>query len=82
MKTPEKNILYQIWNIFKDKAPIGKRRPFWGEAMYVSLWKRKIEIGSIVSELNPKLWKNGGFAPNAIAPVTLSRPVVPSSSDL
>ena len=33
--------------------------PFLGEAMYVSLSKRKNEIGSIVSELNPELWKTG-----------------------
>ena len=59
MKTPEKkNILYKIWNISKNKAPIGKRGYcFGGEGMYVSLSKRKIEIGSIVSELNPELWK-------------------------
>ena len=31
--------------------------PRLGEAMYVSLSKIKIEIDSIVSELNPKLWK-------------------------
>ena len=35
------------------------RIPFWGEGMYVSLSKRKIEIGSIISELNPELWKTG-----------------------
>ena len=29
----------------------------WKEAMYVSLSKRKIEIGSMVLELNPKLWQ-------------------------
>ena len=29
--------------------------------MYVSLSKRNVEIGSIVSELNPKLWKMGIF---------------------
>ena len=58
MKTPEKiYILYKIWNIFKNKAPVGKRG--YREGMYVSLSKRKIEIGSIVSELNPELWKTG-----------------------
>ena len=35
------------------------RIPFLGKGMYVSLSKRKIEIGSIVSELNPELWKAG-----------------------
>ena len=35
--------------------------PFWGEGMYVSLSKRKIEIGSIILELNPELWKTGGL---------------------
>ena len=61
MKTPKKRyILYKIWNISKNKAPIGKRGyRFWGEGMYVSLSKRKIEIGSIVKELNPELWKTG-----------------------
>ena len=32
--------------------------PILGEAMYVSLSKRKIGIGSIVSE-NQKVWKTG-----------------------
>ena len=38
---------------FQKKAPIGKRGyRFGGEAMYVSLSKWKVEIGSMVSELN------------------------------
>ena len=41
--------------------------PFLGEAMYVSQSKRKIEIGNIVSDVNPKFWKKDGrFVPNAI----------------
>ena len=41
--------------------------PFLGEAMYVSLSKRKIEIGNIVLVVNPKFWKKDGrFVPNAI----------------
>ena len=32
---------------------------FLGEAMYVSISKRKSEIASLVSELNPKLGKTG-----------------------
>ena len=61
MKTLEKRyILYKIWNISKNKAPIGKRGYRFGEkACMYHYQKRKIEIGSIVSELNPELWKTG-----------------------
>ena len=61
MKTPEKRyILYKIWNISKNKAPIGKRGYCFGEkACMYHYQKEKFEIGSIVSELNPELWKTG-----------------------
>ena len=59
MKTPEKRyILYKIWNTSKNKAPIGKRGYRFGEkACMYHYQKEKIETGSIVSELNPELWK-------------------------
>ena len=56
MKTPEKRyILYKICNISKNKAPIGKRGYRFGEeACMYHYPKKKFEIGSIVSELNPE----------------------------
>ena len=44
MKTPKKKyISYKIWNISKNKAPIGKRGYCFGEKAY----------------MNPELWKTG-----------------------
>ena len=58
MKTPEKRyVLYKIWNISKNKAPIGKRGYRFGEKACMYHYQKKIEIGSIVSELKPELWK-------------------------
>ena len=58
MKTPGKDIFYTKYEIFpKIKLQLANADTFWGEGIYVSLSKRKIEIGSIVSELNPELWK-------------------------
>ena len=60
MKTTEKiYILYKIWHIFKNKAPIGKRGYRFGEKTCMYHYQKKIEMGSIVSELNPELWKTG-----------------------
>ena len=50
-----KYILYNIWNIFKKKAPIGKRGYHFGEKPSIYHY----EIDSTVSELNPELWKTG-----------------------
>ena len=48
MKTSEKEFVIQR-NISETKAPVGKHRHrVGGEAMYVSLSKRKIGIGSQV----------------------------------
>ena len=52
MKHREKYILYKIWNISKNKAPIDKRGYcFWEKVCMYNY--QKIAIGSIVSELNP-----------------------------
>ena len=53
----KKYILYKIWNISKSKAPIGKRGYRFGEKACMYHYQKKIETGSIVSELNPELWK-------------------------
>ena len=53
-----KNILYKIY-FPKIRLQLTNADTFLGGAMYVSLSKRKNEIGSIVSELNPTLWKTG-----------------------
>ena len=56
-----KNIfLNKILNISKNKALFGKRGYRLGEkACMYHYQKRKIEIDSIVWELNPELWKMG-----------------------
>ena len=60
MKTSEKDIFYTKNEIFpKIKLQLTNADTVLGEGMYVSLSKRKIEIGSIVSELNAELWKTG-----------------------
>ena len=41
MKTPEKNILYKIWNISKYKAPIDTHRHRFWEKPYIYRYEKE-----------------------------------------
>ena len=60
MKTPEKDTFYTKYEIFpKIKLQLANADTVLGRRHVCIIIKKKIEIGSIVSELNPELWKTG-----------------------
>ena len=50
---------HTVWTNCRNYARILYELSLSARSMYVSLSKRKFEIGSIVSELNLELWKTG-----------------------